>query len=127
MYRLERSGARFLIADRSTLQSLSPDLPTEIGVIYRDHLLDLLQAAHPDFTQHPTQADDPAILIYTSGTTGKSKGSSCPTVPCWNTSPVFGCSATSPRSKLPTGRRQTGPGLKACSMYCYAHGLMATR
>lgn len=74
IYRLEHSGARFLIAERNTLQALSPDLPTEIKVIYRDQLLELLQAAHPDFTQHPTQADDPAILIYTSGTTGKPKG-----------------------------------------------------
>lgn len=78
LYRLEHSDARFLIADRKTLQALNAELPAEIRVIYQDQTLDLLQAAHPDFALRPTQADDPAILIYTSGTTGKPKGALLP-------------------------------------------------
>ncbi len=78
LYRLEHSGARFLIAERTTLQALNPDLPAETRVIYQDQILDLLQAAHPDFVPYPTQADDPAIIIYTSGTTGKPKGALLP-------------------------------------------------
>ncbi len=77
LYRLEHAGARFLIAER-TPQALNPDLPAETRVIYQDQILDLLQAAHPDFSPRPTQADDPAILIYTSGTTGKPKGALLP-------------------------------------------------
>jgi acetyl-CoA synthetase len=78
LYRLEHSGARFLIADRTSLQALDPALPPETRVVYQDQLLDLLQAAHPDFVARPTLADDPAILIYTSGTTGKPKGALLP-------------------------------------------------
>ncbi len=74
LYRLEHSGTRLLVANRDTLQALNPDLPAEIRVIYQDQLLDLLQAAQPGFTGHPTHADDPATLIYTSGTTGQPKG-----------------------------------------------------
>ncbi|MCS7069034.1 MAG: AMP-binding protein [Meiothermus sp.] len=74
LYRLEHAGARLLIADRATLQALNPHLPAEIGVLYQDEVLDLLQAAQPQFRTHPTKADDPALLIYTSGTTGKPKG-----------------------------------------------------
>ncbi|MBO1435609.1 AMP-binding protein [Meiothermus sp. CFH 77666] len=74
LYRLEHSGARLLMADRGALQALNLELPAEVGVIYQDQVLDLLQAAQPRFLTHPTQADDPAILIYTSGTTGKPKG-----------------------------------------------------
>jgi acetyl-CoA synthetase len=73
-YRLEHSSAAFLIAERQTLETLNPDLPQEIRVIYQDQILDLLQAADPHFTRPTTHADHPAILIYTSGTTGKPKG-----------------------------------------------------
>lgn len=74
MYRLEHSGSCLLIADRTTLEAMNPSLPTEIGVIYQDQVLDLLLSAHPSFAPRSTQAHDPAILIYTSGTTGKPKG-----------------------------------------------------
>jgi len=70
-YRLEHSGARFLVADR---EALTAELPPEVHLIYRDQIPSLLQAAQPSFAARPTQANDPALLIYTSGTTGKPKG-----------------------------------------------------
>ncbi len=74
LYRLEHAEARLLIAERGALEALELNLPTDLPVIYREQILESLGAAHPEFTPHPTRADDPALLIYTSGTTGKPKG-----------------------------------------------------
>jgi acetyl-CoA synthetase len=87
-YRLEHSGARFLIAEREVRlddppsgrtalahpEALQPAVLEGVRVIYADELLALAQAASAGFLPEPTHPDDPAILIYTSGTTGKPKG-----------------------------------------------------
>ncbi|MER3556246.1 MAG: AMP-dependent synthetase, partial [Meiothermus sp.] len=73
-YRLEHSGARFLIAERDALEALQTAVPEGVRVVYADELLALAQSAAPDLVPAPTGPDDPAVLIYTSGTTGKPKG-----------------------------------------------------
>ena len=73
-YRLEHSGARFLIAERAVLEALQAAVTEEVRVIYADELLALAQAASAHFLPTPTPSEAPAILIYTSGTTGKPKG-----------------------------------------------------
>ena len=88
-YRLEDSGARWLLTDREHLDRarevrdglaglshivLCGAEPGETGA--RDVLRfeELLARASGDFTPEDTAAEDPALLIYTSGTSGPPKG-----------------------------------------------------
>jgi acetyl-CoA synthetase len=77
-YRLQHSGAEFLIAERQALEPLRQAVPAGVRVIYGEDLLTLARGASSVFSAHPTLAEDPAILIYTSGTTGNPKGALLP-------------------------------------------------
>ena len=80
-YRLEDSGARFVITTKEAsevLQQLGPDLPNLETIINCDDresgFWALIDKASDQFSSVVTQANDPALVIYTSGTTGPPKG-----------------------------------------------------
>ena len=80
-YRLEDSGARFVITTKEAseaLQQLTPDLPNLKTIINCDDPVSgfwaLIDKASDQFSPIVTQANDPALVIYTSGTTGPPKG-----------------------------------------------------
>ncbi|MHC8864375.1 AMP-binding protein [Arenicellales bacterium IMCC57338] len=80
-YRLEDSGARFMITTKEAseaLQPLTPDLPNLKTIINCDDSVSgfwtLIDKASDQFSPVLTQANDPALVIYTSGTTGPPKG-----------------------------------------------------
>ena len=80
-YRLEDSGARFVITTKEAsevLQQLTPDLPNLKTIINCDDresgFWALIDKASDQFSSVVTQANDPALVIYTSGTTGPPKG-----------------------------------------------------
>ncbi|MCL4454746.1 MAG: AMP-binding protein [Deinococcus sp.] len=77
-YRLEHSGARFLIAERESWQSQNLPHNDSLTVTYAEDLLQLASKASANFAPKLTRKEDPAILIYTSGTTGKPKGALLP-------------------------------------------------
>ena len=80
-YRLEDSGARFVITTKEAsevLQQLGPDLANLETIINCDDresgFWALIDKASDQFSSVVTQANDPALVIYTSGTTGPPKG-----------------------------------------------------
>ena len=80
-YRLEDSGARFVITTKEAseaLQQLTPDLPNLKTIINCDDPVSgfwaLIDKESDQFSPVVTQANDPALVIYTSGTTGPPKG-----------------------------------------------------
>ncbi|MBI3435297.1 MAG: acyl-CoA synthetase [Proteobacteria bacterium] len=83
-YRLQNSGARALITNRSGLAKLgavradAPDLATVLSIDGAgEGAADFhatLARASATFAPVATAADDPALMIYTSGTTGPPKG-----------------------------------------------------
>lgn len=85
-YRLNDSGARFLITDAAGLEKvkeLRGQLPALEMILCTDHvpagtqassLWPALNAQSDDYRAAATPSDHPALLIYTSGTTGKPKG-----------------------------------------------------
>jgi acetyl-CoA synthetase len=84
-YRLEDSGTRFLVTDRSNLAKLS-EIAGRLPALERIFSIDggtgngvedfwpSLEKGRDEFAPVRTRADDPALIIYTSGTTGPPKG-----------------------------------------------------
>ena len=84
-YRLQDSGARFVIASSEAcekLRALREDLPELHSIIDCDDeaagFWPLIDKASDSFQSVATLADDPALVIYTSGTTGPPKGAVLP-------------------------------------------------
>ncbi len=84
-YRLRHSGARVVVADRQSLETVLeirdtlPDLGhvVAVGRVEADGIVEYGRAtgeASDSFEPVPTRANDPAMIIYTSGTTGPPKG-----------------------------------------------------
>ena len=84
-YRLQDSGARFLVTDRSNLAKVS-EIAGRLPALERIFSIDSgpgkgvqdfwpsLEKGREEFAPVQTRADDPALIIYTSGTTGPPKG-----------------------------------------------------
>ena len=76
-YRVRHSGARLVIADRSSeaeVEEMLNQVDGGVAVLYLDDARPELQQYVPRAPTEETAADDPALILYTSGTTKEPKG-----------------------------------------------------